>query len=203
MDELDQALGEIAAIRGHMARVAEFRGYGPAALAATSGLAAAAALLQPLWAPRPLQSPIAYVLGWGAAAGLAAALIAIEAVARARRLHAGLADEMIQAALARFLPAAAAGVLLTVVLLRFSPASAALLPGLWQIVFSLGVFASCQTLPRPMVLVAIWYLATGLACIAQARLGLAPAMMGVPFLLGQALAAGLLWRISRQGGTEA
>jgi len=26
-----------------------------------------------------------------------------------------------------------------------------MLPGLWQIVFSLGVFSSCRFLPRPML----------------------------------------------------
>ena len=39
-------------------------------------------------------------------------------------------------------------------------------PGLWQITFGLGVFASCRFLPRGMLLVGGWYVASGLACLA-------------------------------------
>ncbi|HUX67496.1 MAG TPA: hypothetical protein VMV31_08400 [Terriglobales bacterium] len=197
MDELDQALREIAAIRGHMARATEFRGYGAAALAATGALAAAAAWLQPCWVPHPVRTPGRYVGLWSAVAALAAALIAAEAVARARRVHQGLANEMIQAALGQFLPAAVAGLLLTAVLLRRDAGSASLLPGLWQLIFSLGVFATCPTLPRPVLAVGIWYLATGLYCLAAAPRALAPGMMGIPFCIGQVLAAAILWRTSR------
>src|SRR5690348_12038782 len=97
MNQLDQALSEIAAIRGQMARTAEFRGYGPMALAATAVLAAAGAMLQPRLVPHPLRTPIEYALLWSGLGAVAAALIASEAVARARRLHGGLADEMIRA----------------------------------------------------------------------------------------------------------
>lgn len=201
MDQLEQALSEIAAIRGQMARTAEFRGYGPAALGATAGLAAVGALVQPLWVPHPLQTPGAYALLWAGLAVIAAALIGAEAVARARRLHGGLADEMIRAALEQFLPAAVAGLLVTAVLVSHAPASAGLLPGLWQVIFSLGVFATCRILPRGMAVVGIWYLATGLACLAavdaQAAPGPSPWMMGAPFVVGQALAAAILWRASR------
>lgn len=197
MNELDQALSEIAAIRGQMARTAEFRGYGPAALGATAVLAAGGALVQPLWVPHPLQAPEAYALLWAGLGAVAAALIAAEAVARARRLHGGLADEMIRAALEQFLPAAIAGLLLTVVLVRFAPQMAELLPGLWQIVFSLGVFATSRILPRGIVAVGGWYLATGLACLAASAAGPSPWMMGAPFVVGQTLAAVILWRASR------
>ena len=92
-------------------------------------------------------------------------------VARSRRIHSGLADEMIHAATEQFIPAGVAGALLTVVLFRFAPESLWMLPGLWQIVFSLGVFASCRSLPRPMFAVGVWYLAAGLASLALANGG--------------------------------
>ena len=43
-----------------------------------------------------------------------------------------------------------------------------MLPGLWQIVFSLGFLASCRVLPRPMFAVGVWYLAAGLVSLALA-----------------------------------
>ena len=86
-------------------------------------------------------------------------IIGTEAVRRSRRIHDGLADDMLHAAAEQFLPAAIAGMLLTFVLVRTAEAQIWMLPGLWQILFSLGVFASCRSLPRPMIAVAVWYLA--------------------------------------------
>ena len=93
-------------------------------------------------------------------------------------------------------PAGIAGGLLTVVLLRFAPESLWMLPGLWQIVFSLGFFASCRALPRPMRAVGVWYLAAGLASLALANgaQAFSPWAMALPFGLGQLLMAGILYR---------
>jgi hypothetical protein len=108
---------------------------------------------------------------------------------------------MLRAAAGDFLPSAVGGMLLTAVLVRFAPSSLWMLPGLWQILFSLGVFASCRSLPRPMIATAVWYLVAGLACLALARgtQALSPWAMGLPFGLGQFLAAYLL-RKSFGGG---
>ncbi|TAN23084.1 MAG: hypothetical protein EPN33_06250 [Acidobacteria bacterium] len=198
-DPLHQALDEIAAIRGQMARAAEFQGYGPAALAATALVAAAAGVVQPLWIPDPTRAPLHYVLLWGAAALLAGALIACEAVARTRRLHAGVSNVMIRCAVEQFLPSAVAAAALTFVLLRSLPQNVALLPGLWQVVFSLGVFASCRFLPRPTLLVGGWYLLTGIwvLLLSQGGMALQPWLMAAPFVVGQALASAILWRAAR------
>jgi hypothetical protein len=69
-----------------------------------------------------------------------------------------------------------------------------MLPGLWQLIFSLGVFASCRFLPRPMFAVGVWYLAAGLVClvVASATRTLSPWMMGIPFGIGQLLVALIL-----------
>ena len=71
-----------------------------------------------------------------------------------------------------------------------------MLPGLWQILFSLGIFASCRLLPRAIFGVAVFYLASGLACLALARgeLAFSPWAMGLPFGTGQLLAAAVLYR---------
>ena len=51
MNELNKALGDISNIRMQVARSTDFRGYGPATLAATGVLALAAATAQRLWLP--------------------------------------------------------------------------------------------------------------------------------------------------------
>lgn len=199
MRDLDKALAEIAAIRSQIARGTEFHGYGPATLAATGALAMLAAVAQSLWLGDPAADIARYLAFWVVTAALSLALIGLEAITRSRRAHSGLADEMLWTAVEQFLPAAAAGVLVTAVLLRFAPEALWMLPGLWQVVFSLGVFASCRFLPPRLFLVGIWYLATGLACLAFAsgEHAFSPWAMGVPYGIGQLLAAILLQRSLR------
>ena len=68
-----------------------------------------------------------------------------------------------------------------------------MLPGLWQIIFSLGVFSSCRFLPRAVAAAGAWYLLTGLTCIALAdNRALSPWAMGIPFGAGQLQVAGIL-----------
>jgi hypothetical protein len=155
MSNLDRALAEISAIRGQMARASEFRGYGPATFAITGLLALMTALGQSLWLKDPAGHVWAYLTLWIGLAGVSASIIGFEMVTRSRRLHSDLADEMIRAAVEQFLPAAAAGGLITLALIRFSPRSLPLLPGLWQIIFGLGVFASCRFLPRRLAAVGV------------------------------------------------
>ncbi|MGF1625827.1 MAG: hypothetical protein ACFCVH_13170 [Alphaproteobacteria bacterium] len=200
MTELERALTDIRAMRSQLARGLEFRGYGAATFAATGVLAMLAAVAQALWVASPLVEPVAYLGLWGATAVASILLIGAEVVTRSRRIHGGLADEMVQAAAEQLLPALVTGALVTVVFLFYMPGNLWMLPGLWQIVIALGAFASRRLLPAAFNLVGIWYLGAGLACLAFAKGGLAlsPWAMGVPFGVGQLLAAGLiLWTRSR------
>lgn len=201
--DIDRALTEIRAMRSQIARGTEFRGYGPVAVASTAGLAIAAALFQAQWIEQPLTDIRGYLALWIATAALSVIVIGIDVVTRTRRVHRGIADEMIRAAVEQMLPALAAAVLLTVVLVRFAPYHSALLPGLWQVMLSLGVFASCRSLPAPMIAVALWYLGSGLICIALADAGpLSPLAMALPFGGGQLLAAAIIQFIGESDGAE-
>lgn len=205
MRDLDRALADIVAIRAQMARGTEFRGLGSATLAATGVLALATAAAQGLWLDAPEARPLAYFGAWIATACLAVALIGIETWRRARRLHASLADEMVVEAITVFLPAGGAGACLALVLARFAPEQAWLLPGLWQILVGLGLFAAARILPGPVQLAAAWYVLAGLAVIALAAPApdtvpsLSPWLMGLPFAVGQ---GGLAAIMHRFGGSD-
>jgi hypothetical protein len=203
MDELHKALGEISSIRRQMARSTEFRGYGPATLAATGFLAILAAGAQDIWLPDPANHVPIYLGIWISTAIVSAALIVVQMVTRTHRMHSGMADAMIRMAVEQFLPSAAAGALLTLVLLRSAPSALWMLPGLWQIIFSLGVFSSCRFLPRPIAVAGLWYLLTGLACIALADTrALSPLSMGTSFGIGQLLVSGILFFTAQEGSDE-
>ena len=154
------------------------------------------ALCQAAWIGVPATALPQYLALWIGVASLAMILIGTEAVTRSRRLHSALADEMIVAAAAQFMPALVAGALLSAVLLQWVPDSAALLPGLWQVTFALGVFAASRFLPR----------ATSGRCAGTcsaawpssplhgSEAALSPWCMGLPFGAGQLGSAILLHR---------
>jgi hypothetical protein len=145
--------------------------------------------------PNPATHIGAYLRVWVTTAIVSAALIGMQTLTRARRIHSGLADEMIFMAVEQFLPSVGAGALIAIVLIRFVPSCVWMLPAMWQITFSLGVFASCRFLPRPMAAAAGWYLITGLTSLAigDAR-ALSPWSMGIAYGVGQLIVAGvLLW----------
>jgi hypothetical protein len=192
MKELQQALSEIQSIRCQVARGTEFRGYGPASIAVSGILALLVAAAQARWMAN---TDIATWLGvWAATAAVSVLLTGIETFVRARRVHVGFAREMVQSAVEQFLPAVMVGFLLTVVMMRVAAQDCWMLPGLWELIFSLGVFASCRFLPRQMFVVGVWYLAAGLFCLAAGSVTrtLLPWTMGIPFGIGQLLVAALL-----------
>ncbi len=194
MTELRQALNEISAIRAQVARGTEFRGYGPMSIAASGVLALLVATAQAYWLPASSHDATAFLLVWVSTAAVCVAIAVAETVRRARRVHSGFAGQMIHAAVGQFLPAILAGVALTAVLVRVAPQDTWMLPGLWELVFGLGVFASCRFLPRQMFAVGLWYLGSGLTClmIAGGSRSLAPWEMGIPFGVGQLLVAAVL-----------
>ena len=203
MNDLRKALGDISSMRRQMARSTEFRGYGPATLAGTAGFALLAALIQTRLAPDPANQLGRYLTIWIWTALASAALIGVQMHTRTRRIHSGLVDEMIRMAVEQFLPSALAGALVTLVLVRYVASASWMLPGLWQIIFSLGVFSSCRFLPRAMVAAGAWYLATGLVCLALADArALSPWAMAIPYAAGQLLVAGILYFSSHEAGNE-
>ena len=194
MQELHQAMSEIHSIRVQVARGTEFRGYGPASIAFSGVIALLVAAGQSLWSIDHGHDFTQYLGIWVCAAAVAVALTSAETFVRARRVHSGFAREMVGSAAEQFLPAVVVGILLTAVLMRTAPRECWMLPGLWQLMFSLGVFASCRFLPRQIFAVGVWYLAAGLYCVAAGGPDrpLSPWAMGIPFGIGQLLVAAVL-----------
>jgi hypothetical protein len=203
VNDLYKALGDINSIRRQVASTTEFRGYGPATLAATGFFAGLASVAQAHWLPEPTHYISGYLSIWIATAVLSAALTGAQMYTRTRRIHSGLSDEMLRMAVVQFLPSAGAGMLITVVLVHYAPAVTWLLPGLWQLIFSLGVFSSCRFLPRPMIAAGTWYLFTGLICLSMGDdRALSPWTMGISYGVGQLLVAAILRLTSAEPENE-
>jgi hypothetical protein len=194
--ELRDALTQITEIRLQLARTEVFRGYRAVPVAFSGGVAVLAALVQTVTVVDPIAQIGRYLGLWIGAAVVSGLAAGLEMIIRARTAATPLTRELTWLALEQFCPCLIGGALVTVVILRAAPESLWMLPGLWQIFYSLGIFASCRLLPRPTFWVAVFYLGTGLADLAWGRgeLALSPWLMGLPFGAGQFLAAAVLYR---------
>jgi hypothetical protein len=202
-DELTSALDQIAEIRRQMGRSSTFRGYRAATVALTGLLALVVAGAQDLLVPDPWRNLPGYLGLWGGLAIVCATLFGIELVVRCRRLGSAMQTERTVDAVERFVPSLAAGAILTFVFYNSITHDAWMLPGLWAVCFSLGVFASRTLLPRGIAVVGGYYLLAGCADLVLARGThmFSPWAMALPFGIGQLLASGVLyWNLERKHG---
>ncbi len=193
--ELREALSQINEIRGRMAGAETFRGYRSATVGFSGLMAFAGAGVQAVWIPQPAENVGAYLALWITIAVLSVVVCGAEMAVRCYRAVSPLTRQVTLLAVEQFLPCVVAGGLMTFAMARFAPESLWMLPGLWAIVFSLGVFASCRLLPGPVFWVAAYYLAAGVAALALARqeAALSPWAMAGTFGVGQLLAGAILF----------
>jgi hypothetical protein len=199
--QLHDALSQIAEIRTAVDRSACFRGYRAAPVAGSGALAGVAALIQ-LWTfDEPLQHLAAYLALWTGTAAVSLAVVMVEVVARYGWSVTELRRSGTWRAVGCFAPCLVAGLLTTIGIYEMQPAAAGLLPGLWSVLFSLGVFASRPVLPRSMVWIGVWYLLAGWFVLMFSQGSLAPWTMFVPFGIGQFCSAAVLyWQLERRVG---
>jgi hypothetical protein len=198
--DLREALESIAVIRRRMAESEVFRGYRALPVAFSAMLALAAGFVQQTMLPRPEQNVPVYVGLWSAVAVLSMAAAGFAMVVRDRVAGVSSTRAITWLAIGQFIPCLIAAAAVTAVIVRIAPQTAWLLPGLWQVFFSQGVFASCRLLPRPTVAVGAFYLLSGIITLLVARgpNALSPWAMALPFGFGQLLSAAILyWTLER------
>jgi hypothetical protein len=193
--ELHEALRQIDAIRTQVARTEVFRGYKAATVGCTGLLAWAVAALQPLLVPDPRHELGRYLALWIGVAAASVAMVTTELTLRWLKTDSPLTREQTLRAVEQFAPCVVAGAAGTWAIAQHLPEAAPALPGLWAIVFSLGVFASWRQLTPLALGVAVYYLAAGTVCIALARgeHAFSPLAMAGTFGVGQLLTAAVLY----------
>lgn len=204
--ELREALRQISDIRQQMAQSEVFRGYRSMTVSFSGVLGILAATFQQHWVATPVselgpESELGRYVGlWLSVAAASLIVAGGEMYVRAQRAGPGLAREMTLLAIEQFLPCIVVGALLTVCIYHSAPQVAWMLPGLWSLVFSLGVFASYRLLPRQAFWVGAYYAVCGCVCLlrGQGDNALAPWQMGISFGGGQLLGAAILyWNLER------
>ncbi len=193
--ELADALERINAIHAQVARTAVFRGYKAATVGCTGLLALFVSAVQPLIVPQPHEDVVCYLQLWIGVAAVSVVGVGLELVLRCYRSQSAFQTKQTLEAAEQFLPCLVVGACVTWAVVQFSPSAAHLLPGLWAVAFSLGIFASCRQLPAAAVAVAVYYLAAGTACLAlaQGEYAFSPWAMAGTFGVGQLLTAAVLY----------
>ena len=196
---IHQALSDVRQIQAVLAKTERFRLLRATTVATTAVLACLGAALQTWIVDDASEAPLAYAVYWSviAAAGAGCAILATAwrywgrptSWDRALWLEASRS----------FVPALIVGGLLTTVIGLRYPGAASMLPGIWSLLFGLGVWATTRIFPRGMAGVAGYYLAVGVAALILAeRWVFSPWWMAVAFGGGQLLMCGVLAYEERQ-----
>lgn len=189
--DVPQALDRIEEIHAQMAKGEVFRGYRPVPVALAGAVGLLSGWLQPLLVAAG-DDGSGFVAFWLAIAALNVALIAgVVGLGYARSRDAFARRHTVQV-VGQFVPCLLAGAAVSVCLPAADAGLARLLPGLWALLFGLGVFASRPYLARATGWVALFFVVAGTALLAFlpatfAALGLAHGLVFGAGLLAAAV----------------
>jgi hypothetical protein len=196
--ELHEALTQISEIRQRVAQAEVFRGYRAVPVAFSGVLALATALVQTLCLPQPQQNAAAYLALWVGAALVSLLATGLEIFLHHRHARPPLAGQLTWLALRQFAPCLAAGALVLLAVVTYASDILWILPGVWALLFSMGIFASYRLLPKATFWVAMFYMIAGTMLLTLREDALSPWAMGIPFGAGQLFAAAVLyWTLER------
>jgi hypothetical protein len=191
------ALDQITEIRWRMSVAQGFAGYRAGSAACTALLAIVAAGAQYMLMPATGFRVDLYLLVWLLAACGGLLIIAASMLLRLRHPQRSLERSLAWPAIEAFLPSLLVGALLTygITYHRERIDSFSTLPGIWMMLFAMGVLASRRHVPAPIFFVGAFYLLAGVVAIClPPMVALSPWTMGLTFFVGQAASAWLLYR---------
>ena len=174
--DVPQALDRIEEIHAQIAKGEVFRGYRPVPVAIAGAVGLLAGWLQPRFVPEG--EATRFLVWWIAVALLNVAVNAAVIATGYARSGSRFARRHTRQVVGQFVPCLLAGAAVSLRLPSADPGLVRLLPGLWALLFGLGVFASRPYLARATGWVALFFVVAGTALLVVpgqdlARLGLA------------------------------
>jgi hypothetical protein len=190
---IDEALEQLDAIHEHLTKAEVYRGFTAPGVVLVGAVGLIAAAVQDL--VPGASDPTGFVGYWLVVAGVGAA-VGFGTTAHAYFLREEEdARRKTRRVFAQFLPCLAAGALITAAFARADLELVAMLPGLWAVVFGLGLIAARPYLPRGVGLVGLGYVLAGGLLLARAVSSpdLSGWAVGGVFGAGHLLMALVLW----------
>ncbi len=197
--ELNEALSHLGELRQQIARTERFCGYRSLPVAGGGVVAIGAAVYQHAALHNPASNAGQYLSLWMGVALVSGLVSLIGIFTQSQLRQWTFHNELTSLACQQFAPCVVAGGLLTAAITRGAANMAWMLPGLWAVVFSLGLFASHRLLPRAIFGVATFYLVGGCVYVAlgESHVAFSPWSMAILFGGGQLLAAAVLYHDER------
>ena len=196
MVEIERALSDLAEVRDRLVRVQRFEGYSALAAVASGVGALIAGYVQARVAPLPSSSASlhAYVVIWMVCLAVALALNYGAAAIWMLKHRGPAAASGFRTAARSIAPSVVLGGLLTVALI--DRGAYTLLPGTWFALYSLGLFASRDAIPRTTALVTLGFavLAALFLVSPLQHVALAWWVMPLGFGAGQVAVGALIWK---------
>lgn len=198
---VSRALEQISEIHGHLARTQVYRGWRPVPCALSGAIGLAGVVWQ--FAGEPPSGAWRFVIDWSIVAAIAIVVGCAEVGWHYTR--ASVAERhRARHVFAQAAPAVVAAIILTVVLVGVDAQLVRLLPGLWALLFGVGMFAARPFVPSGSGWVALYYWLAGIVVLSLPSSGFLPSpwSVGGVFGLGQTFAAIVLWREERRLNEE-
>ena len=209
--QLREALNDIAEIRAQIERTESSRGLRSLAVSFSSLLVFSGAIAGQLILADP-GSVLGFVAVWAtvAVASLIGALAEmwLRASRSTSRTARGFVWQAHRAMAIQLLPSFVVGAVLTAVFVT-RPGMSWILPGMWGLIYGLGLWSCRQHLPQVANWVAVYYVVVGALCLAYSNAmtdlnsGLANWQMVAIFGVGQLLLGFLIyWKLERSDEKE-
>ena len=199
---INNAMEQLEEIHKHMMRAEVYRGYKALPVFISGIIAFITAFIQSL--KIEILTGRMFILGWVAAAAVIVSLIAVSMALDYKVNKNKFETKKLLRVLSQFSPSIIIGFLITLLFLKYRHESLELLPGLWAVLFSMGIFAMRPYLPRFVGYVGLFYLIAGcvLLFLVPVHAALNPWPMGITFGFGQFFSAFILWLGKERGGDE-
>ncbi len=190
---INEALEQLEEIHNHVQRSELYRGYRSVLTAAMGLVALGAAFFQPRFVAA--EHPLSFVYFWVAVGVINLLLPLSQIFFHYVAYETPLERKKTRLALGQFLPCLFAGAFLTFAVCKTSESFIVLLPGLWSILFGMGVYASKPYLPGSIHWMAASFFLGGVVLLALVPSGqsLSPWGMGLDFSLGLLAGASILY----------
>ena len=219
---IHRALSDIAEIRAQLDRTETYRGFRSATVGISVLVLVVGCWLESIWAGGSAQQIDRYLVVWFCVAVVSATIAAIEMLIRSRVSGNQMVGKLHWSLAANIAPSFLVGFVVTLLIgahahevsvaavsgqaLQLGDADMIwALPGLWAMIYSLGLFNCRSNLPAQAVGVAVYFLFAGVLLLGYNWLTreVAGWQMLVSFGVGQSfLALVLFWNLERRGGRE-
>ena len=202
---LNQALSDIAAIREQIGRAESYRGFRSLTVGLSALFVVTGGCLQQIWIEYPEQQPLEFLRLWIVVALLSGVACTVEMLLRNRASNSPVTGKLHRSLITQTMPSVLVGAVVTIAIYKASFSNETLihlLPGVWAMLYGLGLWSCGSNLPRLAHVATVYFLVAGAITLLLNSYSsvLHSAEMVILFGVGQLLlSAALFWKFERRG----